>query len=213
MDFESIRKEYADRPLTSKDLAPHPIVQFERWMQDAVNAHIVEPNAMVLATADVKGAPSVRTILLKGFDDRGFVFYTNYSSAKAKEMEENPRVALMFLWLSLERQVKIKGIASKIPREESILYFKKRPLKTQLAAWASPQSEIIVSRWELEKRVEEIKQQFAQEPEIPMPPFWGGYRVKPELFEFWQGRPDRLHDRFVYQKGAADEWTIHRLAP
>lgn len=213
MNLESIRREYADRPLTSKDMVPHPIVQFERWMQDAVNAHVVEPNAMILGTADAKGAPSVRTLLLKGFDDRGFVFYTNYNSAKAREIEENPQVALLFLWLALERQIKIKGTASRISKEESLLYFRKRPLKTQLAAWASPQSEIIVSRKELEKRVEEIKQQFAQEPEIPMPPFWGGYRVKPEFFEFWQGRPDRLHDRFIYQKEAGDKWDIHRLAP
>lgn len=213
MDFKTIRKEYADKPLVVENLLQNPIAQFEKWMQEAIHAGIEEPNAMALATISAKGGPSVRTVLLKNFDPEGFVFHTNYNSAKAREMENDSRVALMFFWSQLERQIRINGTASKISREESERYFRERPLRAQLSAWASPQSEVIANKEELEKKIQTFKEQFSKKKEIPLPPFWGGYRIKPESFEFWQGRPDRLHDRFVYQRGGNSSWIIHRLAP
>jgi pyridoxamine 5'-phosphate oxidase len=212
MDLTALREEYTRNGLTKKDLALDPFEQFETWFQQASEAELSEPNAMSLATVSGKGEPSIRTVLLKYFDKKGFVFFTNYESRKAQQIEENPHVALLFLWLPLERQVKIQGTASKISTAESLNYFTSRPRGSQLGAWCSAQSSVISSRKLLEMKFEELKYKF-QHGEIPLPSFWGGYRVTPKQFEFWQGRPNRLHDRFSYTLTNEATWDIHRLAP
>ena len=212
MDLQELRRHYAARSLDRDDLDPDPFAQFDRWMREAIDAQLLEPNAMSLATADAAGRPGLRTVLLKGFDRRGLVFYTNYESAKARDLAANDRVALLFPWLALERQVVVTGRAARIPATESLKYFLSRPRDSQIGAWASRQSEVITTRSLLEQKFAEMKAKFAA-GEIPLPTNWGGYRVTPESFEFWQGRPSRLHDRFHYRLKPDGTWRIERLMP
>ena len=212
MNLEELRRNYASRSLDLPDLNPSPFAQFDLWMREAIETKVLEPNAMSLATVDANGQPTNRTVLLKGFDERGLVFYTNYESKKAADLAANPRVALLFPWLPLERQVSINGRATKISAAESLKYFLSRPRDSQIGAWASRQSQVITTRSLLEQKFAEMKAKFAA-GEIPLPSNWGGYRVVPEMFEFWQGRPNRLHDRFRYARAADGNWTIERLMP
>jgi pyridoxamine 5'-phosphate oxidase len=211
MSLEKLREEYTLGGLSEADLDPNPIRQFGLWMDQAVAANILEPNAMTLATAGADGRVSARMVLLKEFDSRGFVFYTSYSSAKARQMAENPYAALVFYWAELERQIRVEGTVSPIPREESEAYFRTRPRGSQLGAHASPQSSVIPDRCWLEHRVAGAADTFAT-LDVPLPEDWGGYRVNPVLFEFWQGRPCRLHDRLQYRLSAGI-WLIERLSP
>ncbi|PSB34892.1 pyridoxamine 5'-phosphate oxidase [Stenomitos frigidus] len=212
MDIHTLRTDYTQAALGRKDLQDDPFKQFELWFQQACHAELQEPNAMVLATASTQGEPLVRTVLLKYFDSDGFVFFTNYESRKAHHISENPQVSLLFLWLPLQRQVQITGTAAKISTAESLKYFATRPHGSQLGAWCSPQSSIISSRQMLLMEFEQMKQKFLNH-EIPLPSLWGGYRVVPKNFEFWQGRSNRLHDRFVYIRQDDTDWEIQRLAP
>lgn len=211
MDLASMRDEYTKSGLQKEELAPNPINQFELWFKQALEAELFEPNAVSLATVSPDGAPSQRTVLLKYFDNRGLVFFTNYESQKAKDIAGNPQVSLLFTWLPLERQVRIKGTASKISSAESLKYFMSRPRGSQLGAWVSQQSSIISSRQLLLTKFDELKRKFMNQ-EVPLPSFWGGYRIQPSYFEFWQGRQHRLHDRFAYKLNQ-EEWTIEQLAP
>lgn len=188
-----------------------PIVQFGRWFADAEAADLIEPNAMTLATAGAGGRPSARMVLLKGFDDGGFVFYTNYESRKAGELAGNPAAALVFWWGALQRQVRVEGAVERVRHEESDAYFRSRPLGSRLGAWASAQSQVIAGRAELEERLEELTARY-DDGDVPLPPFWGGYRIRPEVIEFWQGRPNRLHDRLRYRRTPSG-WAIDRLSP
>ena len=207
-----MRRDYSRPPLRLEALDPDPVRQFEAWLGEALQEKIVEPNAMSLATAGRDGRPLVRMVLLKALDDRGFVFFTNLESRKARHIGENPSVSLVFPWLALERQVIVTGTAAKIPLRESLQYFLARPRESQLAAWASQQSRVISSRKVLEMQWEHLKAKFGA-GEVPLPSFWGGFRVKPETIEFWQGGPHRLHDRFQYSRQDGGPWTIARLAP
>lgn len=211
MPLADLRKDYTLAGLTEKDLARDPFRQFEKWFQEAEASKLVEPNAMILATATREGRPSARTVLLKGIDGRGFVFYTNYESRKGRELDANPRATLVFPWFAFERQVIVEGPVTKVPREESEAYFHSRPLASQLAAWASAQSSIIPNRKALEEAMKDLEKKYAGR-EVPLPPFWGGFRVAPDTVEFWQGRRSRLHDRLRYRRGT-DGWTVERLAP
>jgi pyridoxamine 5'-phosphate oxidase len=212
MDIYELREEYLKAELSRQDLQSDPFKQFELWFQQACDIDIQEPNAMVVATASTQGEPSIRTVLLKSFDRAGFVFFTNYESRKGQQIEANPHVALLFLWLPLQRQVQIAGVATKVSAEESFQYFTSRPRDSQLGAWCSQQSSAIASRQVLVEKMASLKQKFADR-EIPLPPFWGGFRVKPKSFEFWQGRTSRLHDRFLYSCQEGDAWKIERLSP
>lgn len=212
MNLAELRQEYTRAGLQRGDLDGDPIAQFRLWIEQAGEAGLPEPNAMVLATVDGNGQPFTRTVLLKNLDEHGFVFYTNFESRKAEQIATNSRVSLLFPWFPLERQVSVNGFASRIPTSESLKYFASRPLASRLGAWASPQSKIIRSRSLLESKFQEIKAKFAK-GEIPLPSFWGGFRVSPETVEFWQGRQSRLHDRFIYQKSGEKQWSIERLAP
>ena len=212
MQLAEMRRNYAARALDLADLDANPFVQFDHWMREAIETQVIEPNAMTLATADAAGRPAVRTVLLKGFDERGFVFYSNYESGKARDLAANPKVALLFPWLALERQVSAMGIATKITAAESLKYFLSRPRESQIGAWASRQSEVISTRALLESKFAKMKARFAN-GEIPLPDQWGGFRVTPQSFEFWQGRPNRLHDRFKYTLQSDGSWTIDRLMP
>jgi pyridoxamine 5'-phosphate oxidase len=198
--------------LSRAELNPDPFLQFERWFGEAIGTGIPEPNAMSLATVDADGQPWLRTVLLKLYDRQGFVFYTNFESRKSRHMARNPRVALLFPWVALARQIKVVGSAKRIPTSESLRYFSTRPRGSQIGAWASPQSRVISSRSLLEAKVEEVRRRFA-EGRIPIPEFWGGFRVAPRRIEFWQGRESRLHDRFAYELSGEGEWRIERLAP
>jgi pyridoxamine 5'-phosphate oxidase len=210
-DIADLRREYAMKPLHRAELDPNPFRQFDTWFEEALQAESMDPNAMSIATVAANGQPSIRTVLLKYFDEDGFVFYTNLGSRKAGEIDGNDRVALLFYWHELHRQVKILGKAERISAADNIRYFMRRPRDSQIGAWVSHQSSIISSRSILENKFAEIKQKFAN-GEIPLPSFWGGYRVVPTSIEFWQGRESRLHDRFMFT--AVDSgWNIERLAP
>lgn len=211
MDLSEWRQEYTAGGLRREELAAEPIAQFETWFRQAVNAGIHEPNAMSLATVDASGAPLLRTVLLKYFDGAGFVFFTNFGSRKAEHIAGNPKVSLLFPWIALERQVIVQGIAEKTTPAESLRYFLSRPRDSQLGAWVSHQSGVIHSRSLLLQKLAEMKDKFSH-GEIPLPSFWGGYRVVPQAVEFWQGGAARLHDRFLYTR-AKDTWNIDRLSP
>jgi pyridoxamine 5'-phosphate oxidase len=212
MSLADLRREYTRAGLAEQDLDADPLRQFGKWLDEAVNAGLPEPNAMVLATADAAGQPSTRVVLLKGVDARGFSFFTNHDSRKARELAANPRAALTFFWAELERQVCVAGVVSQLPRAEAEAYFRTRPRGSRLGAWASRQSEVIPGRAALEERLRALE---ARHPgdDIPVPPYWGGYVLAPERIEFWQGRPNRLHDRLGYTRHADGRWTIARLSP
>ena len=209
--IETLRDQWMAHGLNRDELDPDPVKQFEVWYTQAIDSGIAEPNAMSLATVDPDGQPWVRTVLLKIYDQIGFVFFTNYESAKAQQIAANNKVALLFPWVALGRQVKISGHAEKIPTAESMKYFASRPRGSQIGAWASPQSQVISSRSLLDAKIDEIKHKFAR-GEIPLPSFWGGFRVAPFEIEFWQARESRLHDRFIYTKDDG-RWQIERRAP
>ncbi len=211
MDLADFRKEYSSRCLQRESMLADPIAQFEAWFSQATEMKLHEPNAMTLATVDERGMPAQRTVLLKYFDHEGFVFFTNYESRKAKHLSNNPHASLCFPWVLLERQVIIQGVAEKISTAESLRYFTSRPRESQIGAWVSNQSEVITSRKFLMQKLSEIREKF-EHGEIPLPSFWGGYRVRPTSLEFWQGGPARLHDRFIYQLENAT-WKIDRLSP
>lgn len=208
----SMRADYRQARLRREDLPAEPIAQFNAWLDDAIRARVIETNAMSLATAGADGRPLLRTVLLKGLDARGFVFFTNLESRKARQIAENPHVSLLFPWLALERQVIVTGVAEKMSAADSLRYFLTRPRESQLAAWASRQSSVISSRKVLEMEWEHLKAKFGA-GKVPLPAFWGGFRVRPETIEFWQGGPNRLHDRFQYTRQSGDSWAIERLAP
>jgi pyridoxamine 5'-phosphate oxidase len=212
MSLADLRKDYSLAGLAETDLARDPFRQFDKWFQEAEAAKITEPNAMSLATATSDGMPSVRTVLLKGVDGRGFVFYTNYNSRKGRELAITSRAALLFPWIELERQVVIEGTVTKVTREEAETYFHSRPLASQLSAWVSQQGSVISGRKVLEDTMKEVQKKYAGAV-VPLPPHWGGYRVAPECVEFWQGRRSRLHDRLRYRRGDDGAWIIERLAP
>ena len=207
-----IRKEYKLQTLTEKDILQDPFAQFGKWWQEANNSGIDEPNAMTLATASADGMPDARIVLLKGFDEKGFAFYTNYNSVKGQQLLENPRASLVFFWKELERQVRIAGLVSLAPGKMSDDYFESRPLGSRIGAWASPQSETIDDREWLENNEARIRELW-EGKSIPRPGHWGGYVVKPVKMEFWQGRPSRLHDRMLYTLQNSGAWKIERLAP
>ncbi|MEM1366961.1 MAG: pyridoxamine 5'-phosphate oxidase [Cyanobacteria bacterium P01_H01_bin.15] len=210
----NLRQNYLKGNLNKDDLDSDPITQFGEWFQVALDADILEPNAMTLATVDEQGFPNARIVLLKAYDDRGFVFHTNYQSQKGTELAANPQAALVFWWGELERQIRVQGSVATISPEESDRYYLSRPLGSQLGAWASAQSSVIADdRQVLAQRYEQFRTQFETHPEqITRPPHWGGYRVKPNLIEFWQGRPSRLHDRWSYRL-VEQQWIIERLSP
>lgn len=212
MNIQELRKEY-DSPVLRRDmLADNPFDQFEQWFEEACRAGLAEPNAMTLATVGADGQPTLRTVLLKFFDREGFIFFTNYGSRKAGQIKENQKVALLFPWIGLARQVAVTGRAEKIGTAESARYFASRPRESQLGAWISKQSSILSSRQMLMMELEKIKTKF-RKGEIPLPDFWGGYRVYPQTIEFWQGQTNRLHDRFLYTRKKEGSWSLERLAP
>ena len=212
MDLSDFRKEYSTKGLHREDLDTDPIQLFQRWFQQATELSIPEPNAMTLSTLAPDGFPSQRTVLLKAFDQKGFTFFTNYQSRKAQHIQANPKVCLLFPWVTLERQIIIQGTAEKISTAESLKYFMTRPRESQIGAWVSNQSEVITSKKILLQKFEEIKSKF-HDGEIPLPSFWGGYRVVPHTIEFWQGGPSRIHDRFLFTRITDSSWQIDRLAP
>ena len=212
MSIAAIRRDYMRESLSEHQVEPDPFRQFDRWWEEAMKAEIDEVNAMTLATVSSDGKPTARIVLLKGYDDYGFVFFTNYESRKGMELLENPNASLLFFWKELERQVRIEGICEKVSEAESDAYFYSRPEGSRIGAWASPQSQVIGSRDVLDANLAELEKRFKDTP-VNRPPHWGGYRVKPELMEFWQGRPSRLHDRILYTQENTGEWKIERLAP
>lgn len=210
--IQNLRQDYRSASLLESDVATNPYNQFEKWFKEALNAEVLEPNAMTLATANTNGIPSARIVLLKEFTDEGFVFYTNYESQKGKEIESNPYAALIFFWADLERQIRIEGVVEKVSEEESNHYFLSRPKGSQLGALTSPQSQTISSREFLEERLAELEKEY-EDKEVIKPEHWGGYRVIPNRIEFWQGRSSRLHDRIVYIQEKDQSWKFERLAP
>lgn len=212
MSLSDLRRDYTLAGLTEADLDPDPIAQFRAWFDEAQVARGAEPNAMSVATVDVEGRPSVRTVLLKGLDERGFVFFTNYGSAKGRALTENPRAELLFYWAELERQVRIAGRVEQTSRAETEAYFRSRPIGNQIGALVSPQSQVIPNRDVLEQRYIQLERQY-ESGDVPLPDHWGGYRVVPETIEFWQGRKSRLHDRLRYRREGSDAWLVERLAP
>lgn len=212
MKLAELRQHYALESLSKSDVRPDPVAQFAFWFEEAQNSQMLEPNAMTLATASPDGRPSARTVLLKDYGNQGFTFFTNYESQKGAELLANPRAALLFTWLELQRQIRIEGRVEKIDPETSLAYFQSRPRESQIGAWASPQSHVIADRETLKKLESEVEVKFSGLEKLPLPPNWGGYRVIPEAFEFWQGRMSRLHDRILYTR-EGDAWKIERLAP
>lgn len=212
MNIADIRTDYKMQSLTEADVAATPKLQFDKWWDDAVKSDILEVNAMTLATADKDGVPAARIVLLKGYDEKGFVFFTNYNSAKGNELAENSNACLVFFWKELERQVRITGTTQKISTEESIAYFNSRPDGSKIGAWASPQSLVVAGKAWLKETFDYYAERF-KHGEIPKPPHWGGYRVTPFKAEFWQGRPSRMHDRILYTQQTGGSWKIERLAP
>lgn len=210
-DIEQIRRDFVKEELNESTIAENPIQQFAAWFEQALSADLLDSNAMTLSTVNKEGVPSSRIVLLKGVDEQGFRFYTNYKSRKGTELAENPHAALCFYWAALERQVRIEGKVQKLSRDQSEVYFHKRPRLSQLGAWASQQSSEVASRQELESQFEEVKERFEGE-EVPLPDFWGGYRLLPDRIEFWQGRRGRLHDRICYKR-KSDDWEVFRLSP
>jgi pyridoxamine 5'-phosphate oxidase len=211
LDLAALREEYSQAQLRRRDLDPDPIIQFNRWLGEAVASRVKDPNAMSLATVNAGGQPSSRIVLLKGVDAGGFLFFTNYGSRKAADLEANPRAALNIFWAELERQISVEGVVHKASREEAEVYFRSRPLGSQLGAWASQQSQIVPSRQLLEAKLAQAAAEFTGR-EVPLPPFWGGYRLLPASIEFWQGGPNRIHDRLRYIREGAS-WRIDRLSP
>jgi len=222
-DLSQLRQEYAAGGLSEADLAPDPVAMFRRWLHDAVAAGLHEPNAMVVSSVSADGRPSSRMVLLKGLDERGFVFFTNYGSRKGGELDANPACALLFPWHDLERQVRVEGEATRLSDAENAGYFATRPRASQVGAWASPQSAVVASRAELDKRYAEAGARFGEDGVVPAPPQWGGYLVTPAAVEFWQGRRGRMHDRLRYRRvstgstsvgpDAGSPWRVERLAP
>ena len=210
-DLADIRRDYSLKELTEETVSSDPFKQFSDWLNDAINSGTPEPTAMNVATVGSDARPSSRVVLLKGFDNTGFVFFTNYESQKGRELAANPNCALHFFWPELERQINIRGVAGKTSREESETYFRSRPFASRIGAWASAQSSVIGSRELLKHNVEELSERYS-DGEVPLPPFWGGFRVTPDRFEFWQGRPSRLHDRICYE-WTDGGWNITRLSP
>jgi pyridoxamine 5'-phosphate oxidase len=213
MSIADLRREYARARLDEADVSHDPIVEFARWFAEAQEAQVTDANAMTLATATAEGSPSARIVLLKAFDERGFVFFTDYRSRKGAELEANPRAALVFYWAELDRQVRITGGVALTSHKESERYFRSRPLGSRLGAWASHQSRVIPGRASLEADLREIEARF-EDGDVPLPPHWGGYRVVPDAIEFWQGRESRLHDRIRYvREGGGKGWRVERLSP
>jgi len=212
MSIADIRREYARARLDEAHVSPDPVVEFHRWFTQAREAEVLEPNAMTLATATRDGAPSARVVLLKGYDERGFVFFTDYRSQKGTELEQNPQASLVFFWTELERQVRITGTVERTSAQESEEYFRTRPRGSRLGAWVSHQSRVIPSRDLLESGLREVEERFPTD-DVPLPPHWGGYRLRPEEVEFWQGREDRLHDRIRYVRKTGGGWRLERLSP
>ncbi|MEW1643530.1 pyridoxamine 5'-phosphate oxidase [Streptomyces sp. NPDC091219] len=214
LDPAAMRKRYRVTGLDEDDLADGPMEQFGRWFEEAVEQDLVhEPNAMVVSTADTDGRPSSRTVLMKHYDDQGFVFYTNYGSRKARELDANPHVSLLFPWHPMARQVLVTGIARRTGRDETAAYFRTRPHGSQLGAWASAQSSVIASRAELESSYAELEARYPEGEQVPVPPHWGGFRIAPRTVEFWQGRDNRLHDRLRYTAWPSGGWHVERLSP
>ena len=212
MNLSDLRQNYTKGSFSESDQMSSPFDLFKKWFREAQAAKIEEPNAMCLATCQANNCPNTRVVLLKDFSDKGLIFYTNYESRKAIDLEANPQVAANFLWLALQRQVNVTGSVERISKADSLEYFHSRPVSSQIGAWVSPQSQTISGRSVLDSRLEEYKQKFAG-GEVPLPENWGGYRIMPESFEFWQGRPSRLHDRFIYRLDDSDLWSVERLAP
>lgn len=212
MNLSARRREYAQAALDEAHTAPDPVQQFAVWFAEAEQANVPEPNAMTLATADLRGRPSARVVLLKGFDARGFVFYTDYRSRKGRELDSNPQVALVFHWMELERQVRICGAVERVDAATSWAYYRTRPMGSRLGAWASRQSSILPDRAALDAELARVTAEYAN-GDVPLPPHWGGYRVVPDEFEFWQGRPSRLHDRIQYTRASGEPWNRARLSP
>lgn len=213
IDLKHLREDYSSTPLEIEDAPVDPLQLFEQWMQEALHAKLAEPNALTLATATTDGKPSARVVLLKGVSPAGFIFYTNYDSQKGKELEANPQAAMTFLWLELQRQVRIEGKVEKISAADSAAYFQSRPKGSQIGALASPQSQVIPDRKVLEDKVQALEATYADVEKLPCPAHWGGFILQPQKIEFWKGRSSRLHDRLVYEKQGDERWAIVRLAP
>ena len=212
-DLQDIRKDYEKSNLSEQNVSENPFAEFKIWFDNALKNSKLEPNAMILSTVSRSGQPSARVVLLKGLEETGFVFFTNYESRKGKELTETPFASLLFFWADLEQQIRIEGRIERVSEEESQAYYHSRPRASQIGAWASPQSQVIPNREFLEEKVKKYSQEFENEEVIPLPKFWGGFRLVPHRIEFWQGRSSRLHDRILFEKGENEEWKRNRLAP